>query len=86
MRINLTINELKTTAEFTPTKPKTMMLIPSLTPIPDIPIGDVKSIIIDNRENIKNIIIMFVSCPNDKNRKKNNNASKNVLNIVTKEL
>jgi len=77
---------LKTTTESTPTAPKIKIAITSLTPIPDIPTGKVTSIITDNKENIKKMTKIFVNWPKDKNKTKNNNASKKVFIIVIIEL
>ena len=65
---------------------KTIIPINSLTPNPDMPIGNANNIIIDNRLNTKKTFNILTYCPNDKNKKKNNNASKkffiNVINAL----
>lgn len=65
--------------------PNIVTPISSLIPNPEIPTGDASNMIIDNKVKTKKISIKFVCCPNDKNNKKNSNASikflTNVINI-----
>ena len=72
----LTMNELNIIAESTPIVLNITIPISSLTPNPEIPIGNANSIIMDSNANTKKIFIISTYCPKDKNRKKNSNASK----------
>jgi|SRR3989344_9042377 len=79
----LNINELKTTAESTLIVLNTTIARASLTPSPDIPIGNANKIIMDNRKKTKKTFIGSIYCPNDKNNKKNSNASKkSLINVI----
>ena len=82
----LSINELNTTAESTPIMLKTTTPKASLTPNPEIPMGNANKTIMDNNEYTKNTFIGSMYCPNDKNNRKNNNASKNIFTKVTNVL
>ena len=78
----LKINELKTTAAFTPIVLKTVIPINSLIPSPEMPIGNANNMIIDNNVKTKKTFIKSIYCPNDKNNKKNNNASRKFFTKV----
>ena len=80
------MNELKTTAAFTPIVLKIVTPINSLIPNPEIPTGDASIIIMDNKLKTKKTFIKSVYSPNDKNNKKNSNASRKFFTNVTNKL